>query len=236
MEFDILNKFKEYFKAEKYLESKDIKQAIFDMKNFLETGDYSKAFPAFKSFLYFYSSELNNDQEFGLKLMSNFPNKKYSNILEVTAGHEFELAKFLTRKGYNVNIIDPLIKIKDKNLRLYNIKPIKSYFLCDYYVGKGKGTSVKYYDFIEGIRTCEATEHIVRQGLEHYKPFNLLLCNCNHKSLDGKEFRCRDEWYDYLDSISSEAKIIENKGFHYITNLKKLKTDFVKPIQDFEMQ
>jgi hypothetical protein len=235
MELDILNKFKEFLSTAKHLTDKEVKKAVFDIKNFLQTGDFSKASSTFTTFLYIYSSDFTNDEEFGLELMANFPKNKNSNVLEVTAGHDLKVAKFLAKNRYTVSIIDPLIKIKYEKLKLYNIKPIKSHFLCDHYVGKGKGSPVNDYDFIEGIRTCGATEHIVRQGLEYDKPFSVLLCNCIHRSLNGKEFRCRDEWYDYLNSISSEAKIIENKGFHYITNLKKINTDFVKPVQDFDM-
>ena len=227
MKIHILSQFYKKFFAEGSNYRKDT--LLSDMNKYIETGEFQDSSKEFNDFIFEYSSDLDDDRKFAMGLMSDFPRSKYKNVLEVASGNNPKVSNFLAINGYSVSAIDPLIRENSfKNLE--NLNLIKSNFFCDDIIGKGKGTDIKDYDCLVGIRSCKATEHIIRQSLNYDKPFNIMLCNCANDSIFGQNFINRDDWYSYLISISQEVKIVPENGYHYITNLDKVHSEFIKTI------
>lgn len=227
---NILNEFNSYILNQKNLiGSVDIDLLESDMIKYLKTRNYSDCSEIFKNFLYLYSLNLNNHEQFGLDLICNFPKNEYLNGLEIAVNNNFNLANFLAENGYNVTTIDPKTTEKSDKITI-----LKSEFSCDYIAGKNKGTNIKEYDFLSAISPCVTTEHIIRQGLEYEKPFLIALCSCVVSSLNGIKFNDKYQWYGYLNSLSNEVNIIEKRGIHYATNLSDLKIGHVQVEQDYE--
>ena len=133
---------------------------------------------------------------------------RFSKILDVGAGRMCKLSEALAKYGNTLYAIDPNIRLSQCEANKLGIKSIKTQqFVCDKFAKGGKGTPVDGFDFIFGLEPCDATEHIIRQGLAHDKPFDVFLCGTAHDALNGRKFRTYKEWYKYLESISSEVNI-----------------------------
>lgn len=151
-------------------------------------------------------------------LKKKYPLESYKKVLDVGAGRMCHLSSNLAKVGYEVYAMDPNIRITDneaKNLKIKQITKLK--FACDEF-NKGKGTNVDKYDLLIGLEPCDATEHIIRQGLKHNKPFEVLLCYAAHDAINGTKFAKVEDWYSYLKSISSEIRIINKNSSYIATN------------------
>lgn len=163
----------------------------------------------------------NREEDFLSYLNSKYGVIRFHKILDVGAGRMCKLSKILARYGNSMYAIDPNIRLsanEAKNLNIKGIMPQK--FMCDEYSKNGKGTNIKHYDMLVGLEPCDATEHIIRQGLKYDKPFDVLLCAVPHKALNGKTFKSAQEWQEYLLSISSELTIKEHNKSNIISNVK----------------
>lgn len=154
----------------------------------------------------------------------NYVNTKYgiirfSSILDVGAGRMCKLSKALAKYGNTLYAIDPQIRLSQEETKESGIRIYKENFICDRYAKSKQGTNVKKYDYIFGIEPCDATEHIIRQGLKYDKPFDVSLCAAPHRALNGKTFRNYEEWYEYLLSISKEVDIKKYDNSYYATNI-----------------
>ncbi len=156
----------------------------------------------------------------------SYLNKKYgmirfSKILDVGAGRMCKLSEILAKYGNSLYAIDPNIRLSKDEAKKLGLKSISTQkFMCDEFAKKGKGTPIDNYDYIFGLEPCDATEHIIRQGLKFDKPFDVFLCGAPHKSLNGKTFNSYHEWYDYLASISSEVNISKFGSTYVASNTK----------------
>lgn len=156
----------------------------------------------------------------------SYLNKKYGmihfgKILDVGAGRLCKLSQALTRYGNKMYAIDPNIRLNRDEARGMQIFVKTEKFLCDDYAKRKKGTLVDIYDHIVGLEPCDATEHIIRQGLKYDKPFDILLCATPHKALSGEEFSSYEDWYKHLESISSEVNIKKVGGSYYASNIER---------------
>lgn len=131
-----------------------------------------------------------------------------------------KLSKILARYGNSMHAIDPNIRLSANEAKNSNIKIMPQKFMCDEYSKNGKGTNIKHYDMLVGLEPCDATEHIIRQGLKYDKPCDVLLCAVPHNALNGKTFKSAQEWQEYLLSISSELTIKEHNKSSIISNVK----------------
>jgi len=98
------------------------------------------------------------------------------------------------------------------------ITTIKKLFRCDEFAKNGVGTDITQFNIIVGLEPCDATEHIIRQGLTYDKPFDVLLCYENHDALSGKRFNEPEEWFDHLKGISTEVDIVKLGSSFIATN------------------
>ncbi len=157
----------------------------------------------------------------------SFINQKYgiirfSKILDVGAGRMCKLSQALAKYGNTLYAIDPNIRLLPDEARKMGIKTIKKeFFICDEFAKSGRGTNIQNVDYIFGVEPCDATEHIIRQGLKYDKPFDILLCGAPHKGLNGKTFDSYEDWYEYLESISTEVQIRKFKTSYYASNEKQ---------------
>ena len=129
-------------------------------------------------------------------------------VLDVGAGRMCHLSTELGRRGFKVTAMDPKIRLKDTEIKPRKIQSIiKQPFYCDEY---GKGTDISNFDLLlVGMEPCDATEHIIRQGLKYEKPFEVSLCYQAHNALSGQKFKTPEDWYEYLQQISSEINILK---------------------------
>ncbi len=126
-------------------------------------------------------------------------------ILDVGAGRMCHLSTKLGERGFKVVSMDPKIRLKDNEIKPRKIQRIiKQPFYCDEY---GKGTDISNFDLLVGLEPCDATEHIIRQGLKYEKPFEVSLCYQAHDALNGTKFPTPEDWYEYLQQISNEINI-----------------------------
>lgn len=146
---------------------------------------------------------------------------RFSKILDVGAGRMCKLSEALVKYGNSLYAIDPNIRLSKDEAKKLGLKSISTQkFLCDDFAKKGKGTPVDNYDYIFGLEPCDATEHIIRQGLKYDKPFDVFLCGTSHNALNGKKFNSYNEWYDYLASISNEVNISKYGSVYVASNTK----------------
>ena len=104
--------------------------------------------------------------------------------------------------------MDPKIRLKDNEIKPRKIKQIiKKPFYCDDF--SNKGTDISKFDLIVGLEPCDATEHIIRQGLKYEKPFEVSLCYQAHNGLNGQKFNTPEDWYKHLQQISNEVDILK---------------------------
>lgn len=135
---------------------------------------------------------------------------RFSKILDVGAGRMCKLSQALAKYGNTLYAIDPNIRLLPDEARKMGIKTIKKeFFVCDEFAKNGRGTNIQNVDYVFGVEPCDATEHIIRQGLKYDKPFDVLLCAAPHDSLDGRKFGHYSDWYEYLLKISAEVDILK---------------------------
>lgn len=152
-------------------------------------------------------------------LSNKYGNFKGLKTLDVGAGRMCHLSALLAKKGAHVTAIDPSIRLTTKEAHDMKIKEIqKKIFVCDEFARNNNGTDISNSDLIVGLEPCMATEHIIRQGLKHDKPFDVTLCATNHSALNGEKFKNVEDWYKYLRGISCELEIDEYKNTFIITN------------------
>ena len=94
----------------------------------------------------------------------------------------------------------------------------RDYFYCDDFSNEEQGFNISPYDLLIGLEPCDATEHIIRQSLKYNKPFEIALCYTAHKALVDCKIKTREDWYNYLKSISSEIKINRIEDNYIATN------------------
>ena len=163
------------------------------------------------------------EEEFVSYLNQKYGMIKFSKILDVGAGRMCKLSESLAKMGNILYAIDPKIRLSETEAKKLGIRSIKKQnFICDEFAKNGKGTNIQNYDYIFGLEPCDATEHIIRQGLKYDKPFDVLLCGAPHKALDGKTFSNYHEWYEYLNSISKDVEVKKFGSSYFASN-----TEFV---------
>ena len=158
------------------------------------------------------------------EVFASYLNEKYGyltfrRVMDIGAGRMCKLSTLLAKNGTKMYAIDPNIRLSESEAYDLGIAKIsRDPFVCDWALGRGGvGTKVKGADILVGLEPCDATEHIIRQGLKYDKPFDVVLCAAPHDSMDGKKFRSYEEWYEYLLKISGEVDI--NKvGNSYIAS------------------
>ena len=157
-------------------------------------------------------------------VFSSFINEKYNHlafhrVLDVGAGRMCKFSKIMAKQGAKVTAMDPKIRLTENEADSANIVIKKDLFECDEYARYGdRGTNVTPYDMLVGLEPCNATEHIIRQGLKYDKPFNIMLCETAHDALNGRTFNSYEDWYAFLKSISGEVDIQEYKNSFIATN------------------
>ena len=177
-----------------------------DLKSYVLTKDRVIADEVFD----FYVSEKLAQNEprttsFIRHLISKYNTTTTPKVLDVGAGRMCHLSTELGERGFKVVAIDPKIRLKDSEIKQRKIQRIiKQPFYCDEY---GNGTDISNFDLLVGLEPCDATEHIIRQGLKYEKPFEVSLCYQAHNALNGKTFATPEDWYEYLQQISNEINI-----------------------------
>ena len=200
-------------KAEDYLKrnperftSSEKDKFIEDLKSYVLTKDKVIADEVFD----FYVSEKLAQNEprttsFIRHLISKYNTTTTPKVLDVGAGRMCHLSTELGERGFKVVAIDPKIRLKDNEIKQRKIQRIiKQPFYCDEY---GNGTDISNFDLLVGLEPCDATEHIIRQGLKYEKPFEVSLCYQAHNALNGTKFATPEDWYEYLQQISNEINI-----------------------------
>ena len=163
----------------------------------------------------------------------NYINEKYGylafrRVLDVGAGRMCKFSNLLAKNGAKVTAMDPKIRLTEEEADKKNIIIKKDIFECDEFARYGSGTNVTPYDLIVGLEPCEATEHIIRQGLKHDKSFDVLLCAAPHDALNGRSFDSYKDWYKHLKSISSEVEIVKYGNDFIATNDKQMHNELGK--------
>lgn len=156
--------------------------------------------------------------QFTSYLYNRYKYLHFNKIMDVGAGRMCKLSKELGKFGNTMYAIDPNIRLTEHEARDSGIRISKNKFICDAFANSGRGTNIRNMDLIVGVEPCDATEHIIRQSLKYDKPFDIALCASPHDSLDGKQFACYEDWYEYLQSISKEVEIKKFKGSYYASN------------------
>ena len=121
-------------------------------------------------------------------------------ILEVGCGRTGIMSRILKEKGYKVSCMDPEID------PLY-LKCINSFQEKFHY----ETTNIEEYDYLIAQTPCDATEHIVRACVSKKKPFIMSLCSMPHNLINGDMLSSAQEWYSYLQNISSNLKLSYKK-------------------------
>lgn len=137
-------------------------------------------------------------QSFAKYIEITFPKKKFPNILEIGCGPVGDLTTILNEKGYQSTGIDPRVD------SVKNLKLIKEEFHYLY-------TDVSTYNLLVGLEPCNATEHIVRSSIQNNIPCVISLCGTTHDGIDGRKFSQREQWYEYLLSLTMSRGVLEKK-------------------------
>ncbi len=98
-------------------------------------------------------------------IFADFIQKHFNNcekILDV-AGGQGGLTYELIKRGYQVTVIDPKIKIKNNN-----VSKIKKYYNDE--------IDISDYDLIVGLHPDGATEYIVKNAIQNNKRFAVIPC------------------------------------------------------------
>ena len=151
----------------------------------------------------------------GQYIVDKYPVERYKNVMDVGAGRICRLSKFLTKHGYNVTAVDTDIRLDDGEV---DFKFEKKLFLCSEYAGDKTPTDISNFDLIVGCEPCDATEHILREGLLKNKAFAVALCHAPHDSLSGTKFKSAEDWFWHLNSISDKVALIRTKEYRIAVN------------------
>ena len=160
------------------------------------------------------------EEEFISYLNKKYARLKFGKVLDVGAGRMCKMSEILTKYGNRMYALDPNIRLTRGEAAMKNFSIKNAKFCCDDYANHHKGTLVDRYDHIIGLEPCDATEHIIRQGLKYDKPFDILLCASPHNGLNRQKFDNYIDWYCYLNSISKEVNITKVGGSYYASNEK----------------
>ncbi len=165
------------------------------------------------------SDEKSREEQFASYLNGKYGHLAFRRVMDVGAGRMCRLSTLLAKNGARMYAIDPNIRLSEEEAYERGIAQISTgHFVCDWALERGrKGTNVRPMDILVGLEPCDATEHIIRQGLKYDKPFDVVLCAAPHDSIDGRTFRTYEEWYEYLLSISAEVDI-KKVGSSYIAS------------------
>jgi SAM-dependent methyltransferase len=183
-----LNKFKEFLILR---ESDKIEEKIKDFTDLI-SGVYSKdtIYDEIVDFLDVIKGTPTRWESFAQYINNRFAVSDFSKVLDVGCGPMADLSLLLIEKGYDVVGIDSKVK------EIENLKTIKKLF--DY-----KKEDVSNFDLLVGLEPCDATEHIIRSSMENKIPCVISLCCTSHDSIDGQRFSSKEEWYEYLLSITN---------------------------------
>lgn len=135
------------------------------------------------------NDNINAYKEF-IKILENNFNLS-NNILEIGAGNIPILAKYLTDKKINVDILESNIIFDN----LTNGRVIKKRF--------DEKTNIDKYDLLIGYNPCGATEDIIRNSIKNNKDFCIALCGCCFLPEEYKK-RTPEEWHNYLFEIAKK--------------------------------
>ena len=219
----ILNKGEQYLKENPERFNNEEKKIFrLQLDNYLDNPNQSSIDDEIYDFLIAYNITTNQSRhiQFAKYLLKKYTPTTHPNILDVGAGRMCHLSSRIARNNFNITAIDPKIRLSESEAKQQKIsKIITSKFYCDDYAPKETtGTNITDYDIIVGLEPCDATEHIIRQSLKYDKPFDISLCATHHKPLENKKVRNQEEWYEYLQSISSEVKIKKVPGMYIASN------------------
>ncbi len=141
---------------------------------------------------------LKSRQEYFAEFIEKFCSpEKYHNLLEVGCGRTARLSRLLSKKGYEMTAMDPLLQQTDNMMEHTSICFQKESFV----LGQ---TDISAFDAVVAQEPCGATEHIVRACIEKKKNFVISLCGAPHPLLNGTMLNDVYEWYVYLSKIDEE--------------------------------
>ena len=192
----VLDAYRKYLIKRK---SEDIELKVKELEQYLK--DSSKLVVVHDELIDFFDLINNRKtrwQAFRRYIEINYKLGQFEKILDVGCGPFRDLSIELENKGYIVDSIDPRIEIEDEN------HIVKGYF-------NYQKTDVSKYDLLVGLEPCDATEHIMKSGLNNNIPFAVALCAAPHNSISGRKFKTMEEWYEYLLKESQGEAIIEEK-------------------------
>ena len=164
--------------------------------------------------------EQKREQQFASYINDKYGFLRFRKILDVGAGRMCRLSGLLAANGAKVYAMDPNIRLTNNEAMQMGIRGIsRDKFYCDEYSKAGRrGTNVRPFDVLVGLEPCDATEHIIRQGLKYDKPFDVLLCAAPHDALDGTKFERYEDWYEHLLKISADVDIKNVNGSYIASN------------------
>jgi len=174
-------------------------------------GNQNYMFDGVYDFLVYYDliNGVSRHKSFARYITDRYCPASHKTILDVGAGRLCELSCHLARKGFDMFAMDPNIRLLPHEANKFNIHISKDLFFCDEFATNKTGTNIKNFDLLIGLEPCIGTEHIIRQGLKYEKPFEVSLCYQAHDALNGQKFKTPEDWYEYLQQISSEVDIIK---------------------------
>lgn len=227
---DLLEKFQLHMDTQKkfgYISNQQAVKLLQAFGTFQKDGNYDRCPESIIDFLNLTACQALSAELFALDVVKDLPPTKAKTILDAASGMGCASAHVLSQFNYKqVYAIDEELKQAaqghyDKIYRMGNS------ITCDELAGRGKGTDFSMYDYVVSCKPCAATERIARQCLRQDKGFIALLCICNNKTIYDHSFSSVEQWYDYLDKISTEARIVEVNKIHYFTNLPSINPTLV---------
>lgn len=121
---------------------------------------------------------------------------EHKRVLDVGVGLG-NTSTLLQNSGYLVTAMDKFSLEVKRKLECQGIRVINDYFTTE--------TDISGYDLVVGLHTCGATEKIIRNCVSNDTDFVVVPCE-KRMSLDGQDFRSREEYLDYLIAIDSSIK------------------------------
>jgi hypothetical protein len=142
------------------------------------------------------------------RVFAEFIHKTYPQVHRVAdvAGGHGGVSFHLYRFGYAATIIDERdVHLPGRLKRVLRKESVKQGRIVEIprLVKRVQDVDLGSYDLIVALHPDEATEHVVRAGIEHGKDFAVVPC-CVFP-LDGVR-RSREEWREYLISLSPDIK------------------------------
>lgn len=135
-----------------------------------------------------------------------FIHKMYPQVRTVAdvAGGRGNVSYFLRDLGYDATVIDDRVtRLPSWMHREMRKESVKQGRLMEIprIVKRVQDVDLRPFDLIVGLHPDEATEHVVREALEHGKDFAIVPC-CVFPS-DGIK-RSKEDWCTYLMSLSAD--------------------------------